>query len=80
VAKKGKEISGHFVRSTTPVKYVRLGKAYCIAFDFGKRSMVGIAVEDSQSAMAIADYFRNVQVVLKAHEDKEKEEIERATT
>ncbi len=57
-------IDAYYVYTDTRVKLVRLGDSYCIAFDFKKKSMTGIAVADANVAYVLSNYFKAMAKVL----------------
>lgn len=62
---KGKDIDVNYIHSDTKMVNFRTGKALCIAFDFGGKTMRGFAVEDPVIAGALAGYFKQMQKSLK---------------
>lgn len=63
-------IDAYFVHADTKVRLVKLGASYCIAFDFRKRSMTGIAIEDHSVATALSKHFAAMAKALKEKEKK----------
>ena len=59
-------IDAHFIHEDTKMRLAKFSGAYCIAFDIGKRSMLGLAVEKPVVAKALSNYFKQMAKALEA--------------
>lgn len=66
---KSKPINAYFVHANTPIRAVKSGGAYCLAFNFPtSRAMIGLAVEKADVARFLSRYFADVAERLEKNE------------
>lgn len=64
---KQKSMTIHFLRADTPMKLLKVGTDFCIAFDFepnSRKQMLGVGTTDPAVAHALSSYFKQMAKAL----------------